>query len=288
MAKDSARYTADLDAYNKRIPLSPSAHSTDVDSDLSDEDDFEYYDRYSEARRRSAVQKLNRYRRDHRKACGGADARLPVLEQSFRFLDLPMELREKIYAMVVGREKELYQMNADGSAKEEGGPIDVRIFAVSKKVFAEAVRVFYRINILRVVINHDHNLPLFMSASTGREAPRPSIHLKRVNLWVYFNLIESKRWTEDVLKTACAELKKCEHLLQLRITAVSQTGRVDEAKHREWDRMLELVAEIPVDHVVFTDSESLRMQYEMYHHVIIGTPEQATRVKQLMESKWQE
>ncbi len=57
MAKDIAQYTADLDAYNKRIPLSPSAHSTDVDSDLSDEGDFEYYDRCSEARRRSAVQK---------------------------------------------------------------------------------------------------------------------------------------------------------------------------------------------------------------------------------------
>jgi hypothetical protein len=52
--------------------------------------------------------------------------------------------------------------------------------------------------------------------------------------------------------------------------------------------MLELVVEIPVDHVVFTDSESLRMQYGIYHHVIIETPEQATRVKQLMESKWQE
>ncbi len=95
--------------------------------------------------------------------------------------------------MMIEREKELYQMNADDSTTEKGGPIDVRIFAVSKKVFAEAVKVFYKINILRVVISHDHNLALFMSACTGRESPRPSIHLKRINLWVYFNLIESKR-----------------------------------------------------------------------------------------------
>jgi hypothetical protein len=275
-SEDTAQYIADLDAYNKAVPLSPSAHSTDVDSDLSDEGEFDHYDRYAEACRRVAVQKWNRYRRDHYKACGGA--LLPVPEQPFRFLDLPLELREKVYAMVVGREKELYQMPSDGSAAEKEGPVDVRIFAVSRQVFAESVRVFFNINILRVTISHDVDLPIFMSGST-------SVHLKRVHLWISFDLIETKRWMEDVLKTVCTKLKKCICLRELRITAICQTSRVDEAKNREWDRMLELIAEIkPVDHVVFTDKESLWMRYLINDHSILGTPERATRVKQMMES----
>lgn len=284
-ANEIAKYTADLDAYNERIPLSPSVHSTDRDDSGLSDDEFEIegYNQYIEACRRRDVQQWNRYRRDHPRACGGA--LLPIPAQPFR-LDLPLELRWKIYAMVLGNEKALTQMDANGSADDEEGPFDVRIFSVCRQVFAEAVDVFYRINILNVSVSHDVDLPLFISAPTGRKAPRPTTHLRRVNLWISYSRPETKRWIESVLRRVCEVLSKCERLIEIRISAICQQSWVNDSMHRNFDRMLELVSVIKeVDRVIFTDKDTLWTQYMITESVPLGTPEQAARIKKIMESK---
>lgn len=284
IAQDVAEYTADLDAYNKRIPLSPSVHSSDgYDSGLSDEGEDGFYDRYFEGCRRRAVQRWNRYRQDHPRACGGA--LLPVPAQPFRFLDLALELRGEIYTMVLEREKALTQMNADGSTDDEDGPVDVRIFSVCRQVFAEAVDVFYKINILRVTVSHDDDLPLFISASTGRKAPRPTTRLRRVDLYLNYFPPETKRWTESVLRSVCEVLSKCERLIEIRITANSQQSRVD-SMHRDFDRMLELMSVIKgVGGVTFMYRECQWMGHGILEHLPLGTPEQVARIKRIRESR---
>jgi hypothetical protein len=285
-AKETAQDIADLATYDERMPLSPSEHSTDVDSNLSDENEVDRYRRYDEACRRTGVQKWNRYRRDHPRACGGA--LLPVPDQPFRFLDLPPELREKIYAMVVGCEKEIYQINVNETTPGKDGSIDVRIFAVSRQVFAEARSIFFKINTILVRINipvRNENRGFLRNRSTGMEVPRPTVYWKRVHLWIYLLTTITKRRTENALKTLCERLKMCEHLLALEITAVTLREEENDMKHQHFDRIFELLAEIkPVDRVVFTDQESIRGRV-IRGWVIMGTPEQAARAKQIMENK---
>ncbi|KAL8918456.1 MAG: hypothetical protein Q9208_007362 [Pyrenodesmia sp. 3 TL-2023] len=150
------RYKADIRAFNARIPLSPlEQYSPDrsyeeqyMDEDTNDE----------EIARRIGAQIWNRYRRDHAEACGGAMT--PVPQQPFRFLDLPSKLRTIIYGMILRVPGSVTQMEPDGSANDEEGPIDTRIFAVNKQIHEEATEAFFRENVVAVSLHDDGFLGL--------------------------------------------------------------------------------------------------------------------------------
>lgn len=297
MTKEAAKFVADLNEWHQRIPLSPSLYSSDgesleldsyVESLSDDEQTYLLREHHNETSRRSVAQSWGRYRSDHPKACGGARFK-KVPKKPFPFLDLPFELRETIYTMLLVQKRPLVQVQVDDRRVENRRPIDVRIFAVCKQVFAEAVKVFYRINTLSVEINeqisrisHDHDLPLFIRASTGSEAPRPTARLQKVNLSIVFRWPESVRWTEEVWRSVCAVLAKCTKLTEVRIGAGCWREYADDAMDREWDRMLEAATMITgVERVIFPDGRSFFWS-EIWR---IGTPEKAALVKKIMEAQ---
>ena len=172
--------TREFAKFNIRCPLSPSVEDLRFTVNLGQGNPMEEVEFST---RRSSLQCWNRYRFDHLRACGGALT--PVPETPFRIMDLPFEVRREIFVYVLYRPKPVCQLRPDGSADLQGGPIDVRVFAVSRMVFAEAVKVFYEENTFTLKPNDrrygDHT-PLFVSHSTGDQAPRPTNSIKRMHV----------------------------------------------------------------------------------------------------------
>ncbi|KAI4181380.1 MAG: hypothetical protein LQ346_006799 [Caloplaca aetnensis] len=151
---DVARYEADVQAFNDRIPLSPLVEKT------AGFDPNYGWEASKERFRRRGAQLWNRYRKDHPEACGGPV--VPVPDQPFRFLDLPLELRANVYRLLLYRPISLVQMETNSTASHydpetDQGPIDVRVFAVSKQVYEEATTTFFTHNLIQ--INLGDNLP---------------------------------------------------------------------------------------------------------------------------------
>lgn len=146
--------------------LSPSVHTSDGDSEPGMNPGDQGYDViYDDARldlvnenkRRLLEQRWNRYRQDHHKACGGALNPIPA--EPFNLLGLPLEIRNKIYDITLGRQVAVKQDSTESNGpinarinkvRPRNGPIDVRIFAVSRQVHAEALEVFYQVNTFAV------------------------------------------------------------------------------------------------------------------------------------------
>ena len=60
----------------------------------------------------------------------------------------------------------------------------MRLFAVSRQVFAEAVKVFYEVNVFSIDTNPGRiykDIPLFIRQSTESKAPRPMNSIKKVS-----------------------------------------------------------------------------------------------------------
>lgn len=172
---------------------------------------------------RQGLQKWNRYRRDHPKACGGeifqdGTSTKPVPETPFPFMNLPYELRQKVYESLLTQEGQLLQQPANCSTTCEGFIADVRIFTVSRFVYEEALRVFYRVN--RFIINVGEQ-PLMVEQNTGNEAPRPTNLIERVHLEFF-----SETWVDGIhtwhpgWERVHDLLKGCSNLHEIDITTV--------------------------------------------------------------------
>ena len=99
---DDAAVTPTLAAYNTQIPLSPSVRSDSGASDAaSSKDDEEKSYRIDDNCFRIVVQKWNRYRRDHPRACGGA--LVPIPSTPFAFNNLLVEIRRKTLSLLLKR-----------------------------------------------------------------------------------------------------------------------------------------------------------------------------------------
>ena len=120
-------------------------------------------------------------------------------EQPFRFMDLPTEIRRQIFAslfrgLLVSETGLIAYMGDDRSAgtyqkqpwqKEyywQNEPLDVRVFAVSKAIKAEAMEVFFEENIFSIEIpQHEDGWPpsLFLKSSLDSW---PIENLRRVDI----------------------------------------------------------------------------------------------------------
>lgn len=181
LAKQKEVYnTTELAKFNSRCPLSPSVEALKFTVTMGQ------YESVAELKfqtRRVTLQRWNEYRFDHARACGGALT--PVPETPFRIMD------REILVHVLRWVKPVCQFRSDGSADTRGGPIDVRVFAVSRAVFAEAVRAFYEEKTITLKPRdrryRDH-LPLFVSQSARDQAPRPKDSIKRMHINVEVGL----------------------------------------------------------------------------------------------------
>ncbi|KAL8971407.1 MAG: hypothetical protein Q9197_003286, partial [Variospora fuerteventurae] len=154
-------FEAEVRAFNARIPLSPLI---DTPGSNNQWDPYVFRDRF----RKRGAQLWNRYRRDHPLACGGG-ATVPVAAQPFRFLALPNEIRAMILRALLHRPMPLQQMEANGTAIDydhstDAGPVDVRVFVVSKQLHAEATDAFFAANIIVIDLGADSLPPLLRAA----------------------------------------------------------------------------------------------------------------------------
>ena len=208
--------TAELVKLNKRCPLSPSVEDVStiwIPTIAMAGPDYE--PEYLIKSRRIALQRWQRYRSDYPAACGVNKTIVP--ENPFRIMHLPFELRREIFSLVLRQSYPVLQFPSDGSADAFHGPVDVRLFAVSRQVFAEAVKVFYEENTFGISTapsSYLKAMPLFIRQSTGNEAPRPTNSMRSVHIMFRFNDGASTDTDEFrfLWKKFCEFLKTCTNL----------------------------------------------------------------------------
>ena len=109
--------TAKLAKFNKFCPLSPSVEdltSTWASMAAPDQEDW-----LLTGPRGIALQRWERYRYDHPRACGGRE--MPVPEVPFPIMNLVFELRREIFSIVLRRSCPVLQFPPDRSADAFGG-----------------------------------------------------------------------------------------------------------------------------------------------------------------------
>ena len=204
---------------------------------------------HSSRPRLSGLQKWYRYRSDHPMACDGR--KTPVPEAPFRIMDLPFECRREIFLLVLGQSCPIHQYPSDGSADEPQGPVDVRLFAVSKQVFAEAVKIFYEVNTFSINTSprwYYKAIPLFVRQSTGTEAPRPTDSIKTVHVQFDFGGADARM--DEMLflwKRICGYLGICKTLRKVAVTVRWQIPPGYEAMKPEEDLELDKLIEIAMN-----------------------------------------
>ena len=241
--KNDIRNTAKLAKFNKRCPLSPSVE--DSSSEWSPRSGLDVEAWRVIKSRRVALQRWKRYRYDHPRACGGSKS--PVPKRPFRIMDLPFELRREIFSFVLRRSHRILQYPPDGSADVLDGPVDVRLFVVSRQVFAEALKVFYEVNIFTISTDPSYYrkaMPLFIRQSTGSEAPRPTNLIKRIH--VHFRFIRGFSTNTDEFRFLwrhfCEFLKTCRNLRTVEISVRwPQYFSVDRRIDLQIDRLTEML-----------------------------------------------
>lgn len=291
-AEFNRRYNAELQAFNARVPLSPSIGSNPDHSDSGlSEDEFEHPNHdsmYDEWQERRATQKWNRYRRDHPRACGGGA--LPVPNTPFRFLDLLPKIRAKIYRNILPQGSGVMQMEPDGSAGDsERGPIDVRIFAVSKQVYDEATDIFFQENVVILSLADDAGAdlppPMFRDIPQG-----PSIaKLKKVEISFSMNKALEAPRLEWHLRRLCSSLSERSQLTQVEVYTTAQKTWYKPELDMAIDRLLELLEVIRgVTTVHFVTDAELFARGGGMEHRVIGTQAQKDRIRDIMTSPEQE
>ncbi|KAL9626302.1 MAG: hypothetical protein Q9204_007414, partial [Flavoplaca sp. TL-2023a] len=224
-----AEYKAKIQAFNARIPLSPLQFAwEDADDDpiihyfeqevYEGGDDDRVRSRSREIVRRVDAQVWNRYRRDHREACGGAIT--PVPERPFRLLDLPFKLRTIIYGMLLRSLMTLSQMELDGSAESKDGPIDTRIFAVSKQIHEEASDVFFRENVVMVSLGDDAflGLPPLIFRDDASDTQRAYVKkLRKVAIMLPMSRESEAPRLQWVLERVCRALAHSPRLVKVSV-----------------------------------------------------------------------
>ena len=244
--ENELRNTAEFAELNKRCPLSPSME--DISSVWTPTIAMlrvYYKHTYMIMSRHLTLQRWQRYRSDYPAACG--ENKIIVPEKPFRIMDLPFELRREIFSLVLRQLYPVLHFPSDGSADALHGPVDVRLFAVSRQVFAEAVKVFYEENAFSISFapsSYLNAMPLFMRQSTGSEAPRPTNSIRRVH--IIFHVIDGASIDTEELRFLwnrfCEFLKTCRNLQTVELSVRWRSkGYFDAEIDLQIDRLAEML-----------------------------------------------
>ena len=243
--ENEIRNTAENAELNKRCPLSPSVE--DVSSIRTPTISIfgpHYEPEYLFTSRRIALQRWQRYRCDYPAACGGNKTIVP--EKPFRIMGLPFELRREIFSLVLRQSYPVLQFPSDESADAFHGPVDVRLFAVSRQVFAEAVKVFYEENTFSMSTapsSYFKAMPLFMRQSAGSEEPRPTNSIRRVHVMFRFRDSASPDTDEFrfLWKKFCEFLKTCSNLRTVELSVRCPLTYFDATPELQIDKLIEML-----------------------------------------------
>ncbi|KAI4204339.1 MAG: hypothetical protein LQ346_001611 [Caloplaca aetnensis] len=221
-------YKAAIATFNAQIPLSPS-----VSGESSSDSEAEP----GGVKDRRAIQRWNQYRKDYGRSSSNSAA--SCAEATFPFLRLPFDIRRAVYVLMVKRLRPVIQMEPDGSAKHQNGPIDLRIALASKQLHAEVMGAFFEENVIEVNILPDSSigLPVLFNTKAVSAAYWPLANIKRLHLFVEYNQSEHGNFIRAELAKLCGVLERCT-LAQLRITAWSSTKWYKKSFDESFDQVL--------------------------------------------------
>ncbi|KAL9007922.1 MAG: hypothetical protein Q9173_006899 [Seirophora scorigena] len=228
------KYEAEVRAFNARIPLSPLIRAPNSNRYCEQR---HLYERF----RKRVAQLWNRYRRDHPLACGGASS--PIPSRSFRFLDLPRELRAMILRAHLHRASPLTQMEANGTAIDydtatNDGPVDVRVFAASKQTYVEATDAFFAANCILIDLGENLLPPLFRTAGNARSATLLA-KVKRIQLCIPLYRVPEAARLGWLLRHLCEIVAARCLLTELLVVPVSPASWYSLGMHEVMERVLE-------------------------------------------------
>ncbi|KAI4205513.1 MAG: hypothetical protein LQ350_000292 [Teloschistes chrysophthalmus] len=272
-ALDLQRFEKEKMEYNRVLQL---------DDDIREED---CRDKVFEYSRRRGEQRWARYRRDHPKFNPSVEAVGTSVGpcSSSRFLDLPRELRDRIYRHYFDeprtrREFRQWQLVYEAYKVEpemdfsETEPFDTRILAVNHQVYAEALDVLYshRTRCFVVDITKASVLPLFVRHATGTQAPRPTLKIRRWH--VYINLTNRNQVTrmKSQLQQLCdvmEQSKKIEEITFTRETAHWhwEENKTGDLKKAYWEMLNQVLDNRPF-FATSSREEQQSTQPTHYHH----------------------
>ena len=107
------------------------------------------------------------------------------------------------------------QMEPDGSADDKNGPIDTRMFAVSKQIHEEASDAFFRENIVMVALSDDAflGLPPLMFRDDASDTQRAYVKkLRKVAMMLRMARESAAARLQWVLERVCRALTHSPHL----------------------------------------------------------------------------
>lgn len=154
------------------------------------------------------------------------------LAEFHRFQDLPPEIRVQVYSHVFDAPrstKTLRQWQLEyESANIEAAlrfthlqPLDTRILAVSRKIYAEALEVLYSSRCFTINITRASVPPLFVREATGSVPPRPTSKIRRWHIQLTFTDISHKELVIPQVKLIHDVMKDCISLEEVRFSWIS-------------------------------------------------------------------
>ena len=304
---DRARFVREKTEYNHHLPL-----DEEILTDKEEEDQMECGNAVSETRmslqRRRCEQQWARYRRDHWKfnnpALGTAASKDVRLPEFHRFQDLPPEIRSQVYCHLFDartstkmlRQWQLQYESADIDAAlhfTHLQPLDTRILAVSRNVYAEALEVLYSSRCFTVNITRASVPPLFVREPTGSVSPRPTSRIKRWHIQLTFTDILHKDLIFPQLRLIHDAMKDCISVEEVRFSWISVPDYWTEVPYlrREYDGMLSMFKDVQgVKKVLFTESvdeEQAKYQrscFDGWNNLHLASEGVRREVKSSMES----
>ncbi|KAL8951473.1 MAG: hypothetical protein Q9222_002550 [Ikaeria aurantiellina] len=220
-------YEAAIADFNAQIPLSPSVSGSSDDDDGCDVEDGSVTDR-------RAIQRWNRYRRDWSKEVPGKSALGSRV--SFPFLRLPVEIRRIVYAVLVKRSGCIIQQDPNGSGKEPGGPIELRLAMASKQLFTEVMTSLFGEN--TIYLEPSHGLPILFDPKAASAPFWPMNSMKRIQLLFGFPGKEWSNFINAELEKLVIGLQQCE-MAEIQIMAYSRKSFESYGLPESYDKDLD-------------------------------------------------